>query len=122
MLTPNQERALAALLTKPSREAAARECGLTPLTLRKYEQQPEFAAELTRRRRNALAIAYRSIVCALSDAVQCLADTVRNPDAADRDRIAAARALLDHGLKYSDAVDLEHRVTVLEEAQDNAAT
>lgn len=41
-LTQNQQKAIAALLSSPSREEAARKCGLTSRTLRAYFQNNEF--------------------------------------------------------------------------------
>ena len=41
-LTQNQQKAIAALLSSPSREDAARKCGLTSRTLRVYFQNDEF--------------------------------------------------------------------------------
>lgn len=54
MLTPNQRRALAALLTCKSRTDAARLCGLSVKTLQVYEAQPEFAEALECGRRELL--------------------------------------------------------------------
>ena len=60
-MTPNQTKALAALLTCKSRTDAARVCGLSTKTLQGYEKLPEFADALERGRREALADAAHRI-------------------------------------------------------------
>ena len=59
-MTPNQTKALAALLTCKSRTEAARACGLSTKTLQGYEKDPAFADALERGRREALADAAHS--------------------------------------------------------------
>ena len=51
MLSPNQRKALAALLVCKSRADASRQCGLGLRTIQDYEKQPEFAEALERGRR-----------------------------------------------------------------------
>lgn len=48
-MTPKQEKALAALISCPTAKAAARTAGLSESALRRYRQDPEFAAEYKRR-------------------------------------------------------------------------
>ena len=43
-MTPRQQKALAALLTSPSKAAAAKAAGIAPRTLRDYLADPEFQA------------------------------------------------------------------------------
>ena len=103
-MTPNQTKALAALLTCKSRTDAARVCGLSTKTLQGYEKLPEFADALERGRREALA----------ADTVDALQAIVRDDAAADPARVAAARALLDYGLKFAELTDINKRLDRLE--------
>jgi hypothetical protein len=50
-LTAQQERALLALLSTTSQEAAARQCGLASRSLQRYLADPVFQAEYRQRRR-----------------------------------------------------------------------
>ena len=114
-MTPNQNKALAALLASKSRTDAARLCGLSTKTLQGYEKQPEFAEALERGRREALAAAAHRIAAGYSDTVDTLQEIVQNPDTADASRVAAARALLDYGLKFAELTDINKRLDRLEE-------
>lgn len=114
MLTPNQRRALAALLTCKSRAEASRQCGLGLRTIQDYEKQPEFAEALERGRRDALADAAHRMAAGYSDTVDALQEIVENPDTPDASRVAAARALLDYGLKFAEITDINKRLDKLE--------
>ena len=96
MLSANQRKALAALLASKSRVDAARVCGLSTKTLQCYERLPEFAEALEKGRREALQ------------------DIVQNPDTPDASRVAAARVLLEYGLKYAEMTDINKRLDRLE--------
>ena len=61
-MTPNQTKALAALLTCKSRTEAARACGLSTKTLQGYEKDPAFADALERGRREAPSAAFLSLI------------------------------------------------------------
>lgn len=115
MLTSNQRRALAALLTCKSRAEASRQCGLGLRTIQDYEKQPEFAAALERGRRDALADAAHRIAAGYTQTVDALQEIVENPETADASRVAAARALLDYGIKFAELTDINKRLDKLEE-------
>ena len=114
MLTPNQRRALAALLASKSRAEASRRCGLGLRTLQDYEKIPEFAEALEKGRREALADAAHRISAGYADTVDALQAIVRDDAAADPARVAAARALLDYGLKFAEITDVNRRLDKLE--------
>ena len=114
MLTANQRKALAALLASKSRVDAARVCGLSTKTLQYYEKLPEFAEALEKGRREALADAAHRISAGYADTVDALQAIVRDDAAADPARVAAARALLDYGLKFAELTDINKRLDRLE--------
>ena len=114
-MTPNQTKALAALLTCKSRTEAARACGLSTKTLQGYEKDPAFADALERGRREALADAAHRIAAGYSETVDTLQDIVQNPDTPDASRVAAARVLLEYGIKYAEMTDINRRLDKLEE-------
>lgn len=114
MLTQNQCKALAALLVCKSRAEASRQCGLGLRTIQDYEKQPEFAEALERGRREALADAAHRMAAGYTQTVDALQEIVENPDTADASRVAAARALLDYGLKFAELTDINKRLDRLE--------
>ena len=113
-MTPNQTKALAALLTCKSRTDAARVCGLSTKTLQGYEKIPEFSEALERGRREALADAAHRIAAGYSNTVDALQALVQDDAAADPARVAAARALLEYGLKFAELTDINKRIDRLE--------
>lgn len=114
MLTANQRRALAALLASKSRAEASRRCGLGLRTLQDYEKIPEFAEALEKGRREALADAAHRIAAGYSETVDTLQEIVQNPATPDASRVAAARVLLEYGLKYAEMTDINKRLDRLE--------
>ena len=114
MLSANQRKALAALLVSKSRVDAARVCGLSTKTLQGYEKLPEFAEALEKGRREALADAAHRIAAGYSETVDALQEIVQSPDTPDASRVAAARVLLEYGLKYAEMTDINKRLDRLE--------
>ena len=79
-----------------------------------YEKIPEFADALERGRREALANAAHRISAGYSNTVDALQDIVQDDSAADPARVAAARALLEYGLKFAEITDVNKRLDKLE--------
>ena len=79
-----------------------------------YEKIPEFADALERGRREALANAAHRISAGYSNTVDALQDIVQDDSAADPARVAAARALLEYGLKFAEITDVNRRLDKLE--------
>ena len=65
-------------------------------------------------RREALADAAHRISAGYADTVDALQAIVRDDAAADPARVAAARALLDYGLKFAELTDINKRLDRLE--------
>ena len=102
-LTPNQRKALAALLTHPTPAAAARACGLSDRVLTKYKSLPHFAAALEEGREAQLSEAVNSLAASYGAAVGTLRSIAENPKEQAQARVNAAKALLDYGLRFSEA-------------------
>ena len=102
-LTPNQRKALAALLTNPTTAAAARACGLSDRVLTKYKSLPHFAAALEEGREAQLSEAVNSLAASYGAAVGTLRSIAENPKEQAQARVNAAKALLDYGLRFSEA-------------------
>lgn len=130
-MNQNQERALAALIESDTQSEAAEKCGLSVRTLRGYLSDPAFAAELSRQQRQIVSDASRQIQTRLLDAVKTIHSIMtaeKMPPGANV-RIIAARALLEFGLRYTEAIevlpllaDLRDKVKRLEELNQSENT
>lgn len=114
-MTPNQERALAALISCHTVREAAETAGLTESTLRRYRQNPEFAAEYKRRCAEMLEEATNKAKAGLPLAVERLTSILQDDFEQSREQIAASRAVLEYGLRLIEANDFEKRLRTLEE-------
>ena len=61
-----------------------------------------------------LADAAHRMAAGYTQTVDTLQDIVENPDTPDASRVAAARALLDYGLKFAELTDINKRLDRLE--------
>lgn len=119
-MTPKQERALAALVLCPTAREAAKAAGLAESTLRRYKQDPGFMAEYRKRCNESLETACTKAKSALPPAIERLNGIVQDDKQQPREQIAAARAVLEYGLRLIEANDFEQRLRALEErSQDH---
>lgn len=114
-MTPKQERALAALLLCPTAREAAKTAGLSESALRRYKQDPEFQAEYRKRCNELLEAACAKAKSALPPAIERLNRIAQDDKQQPREQIAAARAVLEYGLRLIEANDFEQRLRALEE-------
>ena len=63
---------------------------------------------------SALADAAHRMAAGYTQTVDTLQEIVENPDTPDASRVAAARALLDYGLKFAEITDINKRLDKLE--------
>ena len=118
-MTPKQEKALAALISCPTARAAAKAAGLSESALRRYRQDPEFAFEYKRRCAEMLETATDNAKAAMPPAIDRLRDIVQDDQQQSQQQIAAARAVLEYGLRLVEANDIEKRLRALEERSQN---
>ena len=117
-MTPRQQKALAALLTSPSKAAAAKAAGIAPRTLRDYLADPEFQAAYRDAFGNMVEDATRQAQQAISPAMSTLREIVEDREEDAQARISAARAILSHGLKLIETTDILNRLQELETAME----
>ena len=117
-MTPRQQKALAALLTSPSKAAAAKAAGIAPRTLRDYLADPEFQAAYRDAFGNMVEDATRQAQQAISPALSTLREVVEDREEDAQARISAARAILSHGLKLIETTDILNRLQELETAME----
>lgn len=113
-LTVRQRKFVAALLTAPNVAAAAKEAGINERTGRRYLALDHVQAALGAAYDDTLKHASRRASAAMLDAVETLHDIVLDGGARDGARISAARAILEHGAKMREALDLVERIEALE--------
>lgn len=113
-MSPNKERAIAALLIYPTREEAARAAGLSSKTIRRYWDDPEFKAEYQRAFSELVEGATRQAQRNLEPAVNTLQEIMQDKEQNGQIRVSAARSLLEYSLKLSERVDILERLDTLE--------
>ena len=112
--TISDERIIAALLSCPTLEATAEQCGLSIRQLYERRQNPDFVRKLTEAQTEALATTTRYLQKATGSAANVLVDIAESPGRPAQVRISAARAVLDMAAKYTEAVDVQARLEALE--------
>lgn len=119
MLTGKQKKALAALLQNPKIGEACKIAGCTEKTLRNYLRNPEFKAEYTRLTDEVLNEATTKATCSMYSALETLAEIAEDRNRTDASRTAAARALVDAGVRLHTVNDLAVRVAELERIKED---
>ena len=117
-MTPRQQKALAALLTSPSKAAAAKAAGISPRTLRDYLSDQSFQAAYRDAFGNMVEDATRQAQQAISPALSTLREIVEDREEDAQARISASRAILSHGLKLIETTDILNRLRELETAME----
>ncbi len=116
-LTPNQTRAVAALLTHGSPGKAAAAAGVSLRTLSRWQADPVFRAAVRTASTQALDATIGLLRTATSKALATLVEALKSKES-EALRVRAAGLILDHALK-ADADQLRARVEALEEALSN---
>lgn len=111
-----QEEAIAALLSQPNVDQAARVAGVAPRTLWRWLKVPEFQAAYREARRFAFGQSIARLHQASGAAVSTLLKIMVDPSAPASTRVRAADSVLDHGAKAIELEDIEARVAELERA------
>ena len=115
-MTPKKEKALAALLTCPTKDAAAKQAGITGRTMSIYLQDPEFQAEYRKAFGNLVETATRQAQQSLHPALETLRSVMQDKDQNGQIRISAARSLLEYSLKPTEQTEILARLDELEKS------
>lgn len=116
--TPNQEKALAVLVNTPSVAEAARECGLHRNSLFTYLADPDFKAELHRRKAEQLQEGEAELRGGIKDAAKELRKIITKKGTSDQIRINAINTLLTHAERFAELVELEDQLLDIAQRQD----
>ena len=118
ILGRKQEEAIAALLTKRNIEEAAQATGISPRTLMRWLNNPEFQKAYREGRRQAFGQAIARLQQATSAAAATLMKIMVDPSAPASVRVRAADSIFDHAAKAIEIEDIEARVSELERAAE----
>lgn len=113
-MTPKQNKVLAALLTSPSKAAAAQAAGISSRTLRDYLADPSFQTEYKRAFAGLVEDATRQAQQAIAPALSTLREIVESEDENAQARISAARSILEYSVKLTEQTDILTRLDELE--------
>jgi len=114
------EAAIAALLTRPSVEDAARVAGVAEKTLRRWMQEPEFNAAYLAAKRAAFGQAIARLHHLSSAAVSILGKVMMDPATPPATKVRAADSILAHTAKAIETEDIEARLAEVERATEES--
>ena len=117
---PKQARAIAALLDPQNRtnEAAAVAAGVGKRTLQDWlSTDPDFQAELQAAQSAMIGEATRRLTALCGLAVDALAECL-DEYSPDKQKLAAAVAVLDRVLRFKELTDFEQRLAALESSRE----
>jgi hypothetical protein len=114
------EEAIAALLTQPNLEAAARASGVGTATLLRWQKLPEFQNAYREAKRAAFGQSMSRLQQASSAAVSTLLKIMVDPSTPASTRVRAADSVLDHSKQAVEIEDIDVRVAALEQAAETS--
>lgn len=118
-LSPQQSKAIAALLTASSIGQAANDVGVTQRTLFRWLADPAFDAAYKAAKREAVGQAIARLQQLSGAAVLVLATVMADKQSPASSRVAAASKILDTAIKVVELEEIEARLTALEQTYAN---
>ena len=115
-----KEAAIIGLLTKPTLDEAAAHAGISGPTLWRWLQDPAFQEEYRKARRQSMTQAIAQIQKIGAAAVLALKEIIEDVNASTSARVAAAKTVLEMGIRGIELEDLAKRVEELERALESA--
>lgn len=111
--TISDETIISALLSCPTLEAAAVQCGLSVRQLYERRQSEDFTRKLREAQADALAGTVRYLQQNTATAASTLVEICEHGQ--EQNRLTAARTLLDQAARLSEIVDFAERLEALEQ-------
>ena len=112
-LTPNQQRAIAALLSSKTVKEAAEEAGVSRSTVYTYLRDKDFSKELRKAQSAAIDAAASRLAAGLSEAIEELSRLIKNADSDSVKRLACSD-WISFALRLREFSELESRIEALE--------
>ena len=113
-MTPNEERALSALLTSKTKLEAAKKAGITDRTMRSYFENPEFCQRYREAFAGVVQDATRRAQQLLEPALSTLQTVMEDEEIPAQARITAAKSIIDYSLKLTEQADILEQLRELE--------
>lgn len=113
-MTPNEERALSALLTSKTKLEAAEKAGITDRTMRRYFENPEFCQRYREAFAGVVQDATRRAQQLLNPALSTLQTVMEDEEIPAQARITAARSILEYSMKLCEQTDILDQLRELE--------
>lgn len=114
-MTPNKERALAALMKCRTKAEAAEVAGIDPRTLRRYFDDTDFQEAYKKAFGGMVEDATRQAQQAIAPALSTLREIMEDSEETAAARIQAARSTLEYALKLTEQNDILEQLRELEE-------
>lgn len=114
------ETIISALLTCPTLDAAAQQCGLSVRQLYERRQAPGFEKKLRKAQSEALSDTARFLQYATGSAAAALLEIAESKVRPAQVRISAARTILEQAARYSEITDIQARLEALERYAEGA--
>lgn len=119
-MTPNEERALSALLTSKTKLEAAEKAGITDRTMRRYFSNPEFCRRYREAFAGVLQDATRRAQQLLEPALSTLQTVMEDEELPAQARINAAKIILDCSARMTEQNDILAQLRELEAWREGA--
>lgn len=121
-MTTKQIKFLSALLQSGKVTEAIKACGISNSTAYRWIEEPEFKAELQKRKTEMLNEVSVKMQFGFSDAVENLLQIIRNPDSSDQVKINAIDCLFRNARPIIEEVDILNRLQAVEESLKEGET
>ena len=115
------EQAIAALLTRPSIEDAARVAGVSEKTIRRWLQEPQFNARYLQARRDSVHQATARMQQATGAAGTIILKLMTDPKVPPAVRLRVAECVFEHAIKGVELEDIEARLAAGEQSSSEKA-
>lgn len=112
--TRHRERAIAALLSKPTIREASAECGVSTSSLQRWLKQPSFVAQYNAAKKELMQSATTKLQQAALNAVEVLVTIANTATATESARVTAAAKVIELAIKTSTLESIEARLALLE--------
>jgi hypothetical protein len=117
-VTAKKEKALAALLVEPTRATAAKAAGISERTLRRYLHAGDFQQAYRQALNDLVEDAAAKAKYNLAPSMDVLSEIATDPEQPATTRVAAARSLLEFGIRLTEHFDTQKRIDELAEEID----